>query len=88
MIGSTGVGTWGASSGWTAPAPAPPAQGNLWGSPASSAPTQQKQPDLFGGDIWGGSSTVPGGGADMWGSSGTGPQKKDDAFGDIWGGFK
>jgi stromal membrane-associated protein len=86
MMGTNGVGTWGASSGWSAPAPIAPAQDNLWGNPASSVPVQ-KQPDLFGGDIWGGSSTVPGAGTDLWGSGG-GAKKKDDAFGDIWGGFQ
>lgn len=87
MMGTSGVGAWGTSSGWGAAAPAPPAQGNLWGNPALALPTQQKQPDLFGSDIWGGSSSAPGGG-NLWDASGVGSQKKDDAFGDIWGGFK
>lgn len=104
MMGTNGVGAWGASSGWTAPAAAPPAQGNLWGAPMT-APAQQQQPDLFGGNVWGSSgagglgsgSGLGNGGMDLWGSSGggvgtvqgaQGTQKKDDAFGDIWGGFK
>ncbi|KAF7978976.1 hypothetical protein HWV62_44227 [Athelia sp. TMB] len=91
MMGATG---WGASSGgWGAPAaPAAPAPANIWGAPAAP-----QQPDLFGAnDIWG--SNVGGGAAvgsaNIWGSSGgSAPaqqqqQKKDDAFGDIWGGFK
>lgn len=88
MMGTSGVGAWGTSSGWNAAAPAPPPQGDLWGNPAPALPTQQKQADLFGNDIWGGSSTAPGGGADLWGANGGGSLKKDDAFGDIWGGFK
>lgn len=95
MMGTNGAGAWGASSGWNAPPAAPPAQGNLWGNPVSApASTQPKQPDLFGGDIWSGGSAGGGGGTDPWGGS-SGAQggtaqtsKKDDAFGDIWGGFK
>jgi len=108
MIGTTGAGAWGTSSGWTPPAP------NVWGTaPTTTAPAQQqRQSDLFGGNVWG-SSNASGsgglgngamgamggsGGADLWGSAvgGSGAtgqwaqaaQKKDDAFGDIWGGFK
>lgn len=87
MMGSTG---WGASSGWSAPAPAAaaPAQSNIWGAPAP------QQPDLFGAnDIWGANPAAPAaGGGNIWGTGGATqqqPQKKqDDAFGDIWGGFK
>jgi stromal membrane-associated protein len=98
MIGANGAGAWGTSSGWTAPAP--PAQGNLWGTTATTAPVQQ-QPDLFGSNVWGSSSDGGGlgnggmsGGSGMWGAStgggGAGEvrQKKDDVFGDLWGGFK
>lgn len=96
MVGTSGVGAWGTSSGWNPPAPAPPAQGNLWGNTApAAAPAQPKQPDLFGGNLWGGSSNAMGGGggSNVWGSTGaTGTPaqttKKDDAFGDIWGEFK
>ena len=104
MIGTTGAGAWGTSSGWTPPAT------NVWGTaPTPTAPAQQqRQSDLFGGNVWGSSNASGGGGlgngtmggsggADLWGSAGgkgaTGQwaqaaQKKDDAFGDIWGGFK
>jgi len=99
MVGSNGVGAWGTSSGWTPPAAAaPPAQGNLWGAPPT-APVQQ-QPDL---NVWGssggglGNGGMSSGGMDLWGSSGGGgtgqgaqggQKKKDDMFGDLWGGFK
>ena len=91
MMGTNGVGVWGTSSGWKQPAPA---QGNLWGNPApAAAPAQPKQPDLFGGDLWGGSLNAIGGSSSVWGSTGTTATaaptaKKDDAFGDIWGDFK
>ncbi|KAK7041805.1 ARF GAP with effector function(s) [Paramarasmius palmivorus] len=86
MMGNNGVGMWGASSGWNAAAP--PTQSNVWGAPASSPPVTQ-QPNLFASsnDIWGGGST--GGQQDPFGSFSAAPaQKKDDVFGDIWGGFK
>ncbi|KAG5651844.1 hypothetical protein H0H81_007220 [Sphagnurus paluster] len=92
MMGTAGVGAWGASSGWGAPAPqAAPAQSNMWGAPAGAAATSS----LFNtNDVWGapaGAST--GGQQDLFGSfgsAGTGAQqqKKDDVFGDLWGGFR
>jgi len=94
MIGSNGTGVWGASSGWNGAAVVPPAQGNLWGNP--TAPTVQpvQQANLFGNnnDVWG----APTGdsarrGQDLFNTpyvSATSVQKKDDVFGDLWGGFK
>lgn len=91
MMGTNGVGMWGANSGWSAPMP----QDNLWGQqaqawggvPTQTAPPppqwpqqqQQLQPNLFASsnEIWAGSNTT---------ASTT--QKKDDVFGDIWGGLK
>lgn len=93
MIGTSGPGAWGVASGWNgAPAAAaPPVQGNLWGNPAPTQP----QLNLFasGPDVWG---NTPGpqtaGQPDPFGSSLTNTTtpapKKDDVFGDIWGGFK
>ncbi|KAI0358870.1 ArfGap-domain-containing protein [Trametes cingulata] len=87
MMGNAGVGMWGASSGWNAAPTAAPAQPNIWAS--SGTPAQQQS--LFStSDVWStpATNTAAAGttGAGMFGSSGT--QKKDDAFGDIWGGFK
>ncbi|EMD41505.1 hypothetical protein CERSUDRAFT_110062 [Gelatoporia subvermispora B] len=101
MIGGAGVGMWGASSGWSAPQAAPAQtsvwatptaaqQQNVWGAsvPAPSVPAQQQQQSLFStSDVWGSPAPAAGGG-DLFGSSLSGMQKKDDAFGDIWGGFK
>ncbi|KAJ3997093.1 hypothetical protein F5050DRAFT_1570080 [Lentinula boryana] len=100
MMGSNGIGMWGTSSGWNN-VPAVPAQPNVWGAPAAVGVPQQQpqsqQPNLFasGNDVWGSSSTtVPvasGGSQDLFGSFSTvapAQSKKDDAFGDIWGGFK
>lgn len=103
MMGNSGAGMWGTSSGWTAPAAQPPQPTNsLWGNPVP-VPTQSQSSslDLFGGsNPWG--SNAPSGGAangsagavggvDLFGGFGGAlqpAQKKDDAFGDLWGGFK
>lgn len=111
MIGTSGAGMWGVSSGWNAAASQPQAASNLWGSaPAASlAALNVGSPAALGGptvwsaqpqqpavnnimastnDIWGGSSL---GGADLFSSAAATPapaKKQDDAFGDIWGGFK
>jgi stromal membrane-associated protein len=81
---------------WGAPASA---QNNVWGA-SSSQPQQLQQPNVLasGNDIWGGSANTGAAGAsnDLFGSFSSAPgsatqsttQKKDDAFGDIWGGFK
>ncbi|KAJ3927750.1 MAG: ArfGap-domain-containing protein [Lentinula lateritia] len=95
MMGSNGTGMWGTSSGW-ANAPAVPAQSNVWGaSVAPAVPQQQFNLYASSNDIWGSSSTVApvatGGSQDLFGSFSTASApvpKKDDAFGDIWGGFK
>lgn len=101
MLGSSGAGLWGASSGWAPAAPAVPSN-NLWGGSAAPAPPNNlfgsspppaQQPNLFGNsaDIWGSSSNKA---ADPFGSfasnssSSTAKPVKDDVFGDIWGGFK
>jgi len=84
MMGTTGVGMWGVSSGWTA-TPSASAQPNVWGAPAAQ-PAQQQQSLFTTSDVWGSSSATAGG--DLFTSSLPAAQKKDDAFGDIWGGFK
>ncbi|CAL1697028.1 unnamed protein product [Somion occarium] len=100
LMGQNGVGMWGASSGWSA-APAP-AQPSLWGAPAAPAPggfgqaqqsqLQPQQQSMFNtNDIWASPGTTTAGasaGGDLFGGSLPGMQKKDDVFGDIWGGFK
>ncbi|KAI0683329.1 hypothetical protein BC835DRAFT_1515779 [Cytidiella melzeri] len=85
MMGSSGTGMWGATSGWNAPSPAAN-QSSLWGAPVANPPAQQQ--NLFNtNDIWASSGTAATAGGDLFGSSAL-PQKKDDAFGDLWGGFK
>jgi hypothetical protein len=60
--------------------------GNVWGSSSGGSG--------LGNGAMSGMGRVGGEGADLWGAAsgggGTGPgaQKKDDAFSDIWGGFK
>ncbi|KAJ7037352.1 hypothetical protein C8F04DRAFT_1092165 [Mycena alexandri] len=92
MVGNNGTGMWGASSGWAAPQqPAQQMQQNLWGAP--SPPVQQPNAFADANNVWGGmvsaSSGAGGGGLDLFGApAAQQPQKKDDAFGDLWGGFK
>ncbi|CUA71383.1 putative protein C824,09c [Schizosaccharomyces pombe 972h-] [Rhizoctonia solani] len=111
MVGTTGVGMWGAQSGWTPQQQQQPAN-DIWGS-FGSAPQQQpaQSNSLFGAqDPWASQTRAPTAPADpfgnVWGgSSGTSTNntgantlsqpfsaapaaKKDDAFGDLWGGFK
>ncbi|KAI0809121.1 hypothetical protein BC629DRAFT_1713266 [Irpex lacteus] len=100
MMGNAGVGMWGASSGWNAPPAANQNQSNLWGAPAVSQQSLFNTNDIWAGGAGGvggaggGGGGVGGtgggaggvGGGDLFGGSGL--QKKDDAFGDLWGGFK
>lgn len=82
MMGMNGTGMWSATSGWAAPVI--PAQANVWSSPSITAP--QQQPNLFESTAaWGTTPTSA-----MLDLSTPTPavQKKDDAFGDIWGGYK
>ncbi|RPD59484.1 ArfGap-domain-containing protein [Lentinus tigrinus ALCF2SS1-6] len=76
MMGNAGVGMWGANSGWNA-APAAPAQSSLWATPAPAS-----QQSLFTtSDVWSNpaANTAP---------TGAAAPKTNDAFGDLWGGFK
>jgi len=90
FMGNAGVGMWGATSGWNATPAAAPQQANLWGGVQPQAQVPQQQAGFNTNDIWasGGASTGGAGGVDLFGSSVQTTQKKDDAFGDIWGGFK
>jgi len=92
MMGSTG---WGASSGWAGAGHTvvPPAQANVWAatSPTASHPQAGNQ-SLFGTDnVWANPTANSGGSNDAFGSFASpapSGQKKDDVFGDLWGGFK
>ncbi|THH14055.1 hypothetical protein EW146_g6236 [Bondarzewia mesenterica] len=100
--GNQAGGNWDIGFGWnTAPtAAAPPAQADIWGAPVSAAQPglAQQQASLFNtSDVWGGSAGTSvgiGTGGNLLGSSSSvaagsmAAQKKDDVFGDIWGGFK
>ncbi|KAH9939047.1 ArfGap-domain-containing protein [Epithele typhae] len=78
MMGNAGVGMWGASSGWTAPQQQQAQQqSNIWATPAPAGQANL----LSTGDVWG----MPTAGT---AANGAAAQKKDDAFADIWGGFK
>ncbi|KAI0638890.1 hypothetical protein C8Q77DRAFT_1162914 [Trametes polyzona] len=81
LMGNAGVGMWGASSGWNS-APVAPAQPDIWGN--STVPAQQQS--LFStSDVW---STPAANSAASAGVGAGASQKKDDVFGDLWGGFK
>lgn len=84
MIGNTGIGAWGTSSGWGSVPAAPPVQPNVWGTPANTSLSTQQANFFNTNDIWGGNSVTSGGGS----FSPPTTQKKDDVFGDIWGSFK
>lgn len=93
---------WGVQSGWNgvpmqSPQQALPTSGNIWGQPQAQQSfgafgnlTSANAASLGTQDIW----STPGGLAnDPFGNSFTTTtaatqQKKDDAFSDIWGGFK
>lgn len=87
MMGASGVGMWGTSSGWTAPV-----SNNIWSTP-SSAPTTTNNNlgALNTNDIWSSgsnnnASTTTNG---LFASSQTSAApKKDNVFGDLWGDFK
>ncbi|KJA29482.1 hypothetical protein HYPSUDRAFT_196832 [Hypholoma sublateritium FD-334 SS-4] len=88
MMGNSGAGMWGASSGWTGSVAAQP---SVWGAPAAQVIPQQQMFNT--NDVWGapaaGAATTPA--PDPFGAFSTVAQpaaKKDDVFGDIWGGFK
>ncbi|KAF7319790.1 ArfGap-domain-containing protein [Mycena kentingensis (nom. inval.)] len=100
MMGNNGTGMWGASSGWSSPQQQPQPQSGIWGAPQQP----QQQSNLWGSpavpqqnafaaaaadtNIWGASPSVSAGGnMDLFAQPVQQP-KKDDAFGDIWGGFK
>jgi len=91
MIGTTGVGAWGASSGWTGGPAAPSSQSSLWGAPGMAS-LQPQQSSLFNtSEVWGASQNQPS--QDLLGNqprmtSVASTVKKDDLFDDIWGGFK
>lgn len=81
MMGTNGTGMWGTTSGWAAPVI--PAQANVWNSPSIAAPQQQQQQQSNSTAVWGTSPTptIP----DLFTTT---TAKKDDVFGDIWGGYK
>ena len=85
MIGMNGTGMWGATSGWAPPVI--PAQVNVWGD---SSVQQQQQSNLFNSAAVWDNPTVASTPAmpDLFTTTTPAAQKKDDVFGDIWGGFK
>lgn len=98
LVGTSGVGMWGVQSGWSAsPAQAPPAsQGDIWNNwSSSSQPPNTLQSNTQGvletQSIWGSSNEnrVPNLSSNVFASAPvTSTQKKDDAFGELWGDFK
>ena len=86
MMGNNGAGMWGASSGWTG---AVAVQPSLWGAPATQVIPQQQ---MFNTNaVWGAPAAASAPAPDPFGTFSTAAQpaaKKDDVFGDIWGGFK
>jgi stromal membrane-associated protein len=58
MLGSSGTGMWGASSGWAQPVAAAPASNNIWSSPSGSTTTAQQLGQFNSNDVWGGSGAA------------------------------
>ncbi|KAI9453944.1 hypothetical protein HD554DRAFT_2152287 [Boletus coccyginus] len=88
MMGTTGTGLWGVSSGWTGvpPTTTQPSANSIWGAPAAAnagAGTSTPNVALNTTDIWGGSN-----GLFAAQSTSAPASKKDDVFGDLWGDFK
>ncbi|KAJ7222576.1 hypothetical protein GGX14DRAFT_514246 [Mycena pura] len=82
MMGTSGAGMWGTSSGWTAPQS--PQSQNVWGTPS----TQQNSfvATAASTNVWGGMGAGSGGTTDLFSTSfaQSAQQKKDDVFGDLW----
>ncbi|KAH0838778.1 hypothetical protein J3R83DRAFT_7154 [Lanmaoa asiatica] len=86
MMGTTGTGLWGVSSGWNGPLPNTTPSANIWGAPAATTGTSAFTNTT---DIWGGSAgntTRTNNG--LFAAQPAAASKKDDVFGDLWGDFK
>ena len=79
MMGTTGTGLWGVSSGWNGTPTSSSATPNIWGAPAAANTTSAFNTT----DIWGGASNTTHASSGLSTAS-----KKDDVFGDLWGDFK
>ncbi|KAL4071201.1 hypothetical protein V8B97DRAFT_1871500 [Scleroderma yunnanense] len=90
MMGTDGVGMWGASSGWTAPVSNN--TNNIWNTPSSASTTTNNHLGTFNTtDIWASSwnNTSTAASNSLFTSSQTpAAPKKDNIFGDLWGDFK
>ena len=101
MVGQTGTGMWGVSSGWNLPQTQP--QANVWGGfPVQQQPQQPQQQQQQQGNFGFGTQPASNGGfggfqqpaafstTDIWANKPTSAQSSQpkDAFDDIWGGFK
>lgn len=91
MMGTTGPGFWGVSSGWNGALPntTPSLSGNMWGAPATN-PTHANALNMVNTtDIWGGSMTAQASNGGVFAAQpAAAAPKKDDVFGDLWGDFK
>ena len=83
MVGASGVGMWGVSSGWAAPASNNTT--NIWGAPATSTTTLNT---FNTNDIWASGSNNSVANSLFTSSQAPAAPKKDNAFGDLWGDFK
>ncbi|KAF8555900.1 ArfGap-domain-containing protein [Imleria badia] len=90
MVGTTGTGQWGVSSGWSGALPNTTPSANIWGAPANGGTSASTLNALNTTDIWGGSAAQASGGHGLFGGQTalTQASKKDDVFGDLWGDFK
>jgi len=99
MMGATGTGFWGVSSGWNGTVPNANQGANLWGGTpgasglglggAANTNANANSLSMFNTtDIWGATgATNHANGNGMLAAQST-TTKKDDVFGDLWGDFK
>ncbi|KIK94685.1 hypothetical protein PAXRUDRAFT_431741 [Paxillus rubicundulus Ve08.2h10] len=87
MMGTSGPGFWGVSSGWNGTPTASTATSNIWENPATTSTHQPNALDTT--DIWGVSSTTTSTTTNsLFVSQKPAVAKRDDVFGDLWGNFK
>ncbi|KAG9310383.1 hypothetical protein JVU11DRAFT_9518 [Chiua virens] len=90
MMGTSGTGMWGVSSGWNSALPNTAPSTNIWdgaNTTSASGGANVGNATFNTTDIWGGSATHSTSNGLLGAQSAT-VSKKDDVFGELWGDFK
>ena len=89
---SSGTPSWTSQQpGWNQSGPTPSMQTNIWDSTTPAQATSNNNSLFDAQGIWGSTGTSTSSGVHNSGNAASltaSTQKKDDAFSDIWGGFK